>query len=210
MSATIGVSIVPGQTALMRIPRGRVFQRGALGQAEHAVLGGVVGGASGVADQAAKRRAVHDRPTALLAHLAQLVLHARPDAAQVDGGDAVEAVGQFVGRVSERQHDAGVVEGHVEPAELADGAIDERADLILVGDIACDAQDPMALGTQLVGRGAQRLLVDIGEHHGGAARGERAGGVEPMPPPAPVTSATWPRKSYVGFMRSGRPRTARR
>jgi hypothetical protein len=78
---------------------------------------------------------------------------------RVDGGDAVEAVGQFVGRVSERQHDSCVVEGHVKPAELGDGAIDERGDLILVGNIARDAQDPMALGTQLLGRGAQRSLT---------------------------------------------------
>src|SRR5947209_13075539 len=103
----------------------------------------------------------------------------RPHLVQVDRGDAVEAAGQFIGGIGERQHDAGVVEGHVEPAELGDGAIDARGDLILVGDIAPDRQHPMALGTQLVGRGAQRLLVDICEHHGGAALGERAGGVEP-------------------------------
>src|SRR4051812_32499717 len=47
----------------------RVFERGAFGEAEDAVLGGVVGGAAGVADEAAERRAVDDRAAALLAHL---------------------------------------------------------------------------------------------------------------------------------------------
>ena len=88
-------------------------------------------------------------------------------------------LGRLVGRVGEREHDAGVVERHVEPAELGDGAIDERGDLVFVGDVAGDAERLVAGGGQLVGRGAQRLLVDVGEHDGGAGRGEGAGGVEP-------------------------------
>ena len=63
------------------------------------MLGGVVGGAAGEADEAAERGAVDDRAAALRAHLAQLVLHAGPDAAQVDRVDAVEAVGGLVGGV---------------------------------------------------------------------------------------------------------------
>ena len=43
MSATMGVSIVPGHTALMRTPGGAVLERGALGRPEHPVLGRVVG-----------------------------------------------------------------------------------------------------------------------------------------------------------------------
>jgi hypothetical protein len=38
MAWTIGVWIVPGQTALMRMPRGGVLQGGAAGEADHAVL----------------------------------------------------------------------------------------------------------------------------------------------------------------------------
>src|SRR3954449_156026 len=48
----------------------RVLERGALGHSEDAVLGGVVGGASRVADEAAERRAVDDGATSLFAHLA--------------------------------------------------------------------------------------------------------------------------------------------
>ena len=144
MSVTIGVSIVPGQTALMRIPRG----------------------------------AVDDGATAFRAHLAKLVLHAGPDAAQVDRGDAVEALGWFVGGVGEREHDPGVVERHVKLAELGDGAIHQRRDLILVGHVAGHADRTVSGGGQLVGRSAQCVLVDVGEHDGRAGRGERAGGVQ--------------------------------
>src|SRR4051794_2598390 len=107
------------------------------------------------------------------------MLHAGPDAAQVDRADAVEVLGRLVGGVAERKHDAGVVEGHVEAAVLGDGAVDERGDLILVGDVARDAERAVTEVGQLVGGGAKRLLVDVGEHHRGARCGESAGGAEP-------------------------------
>lgn len=47
-----------------------IFERSALGQPEHAVLGCMVDGSAGDADQAANGRAVDNRPAALLAHLA--------------------------------------------------------------------------------------------------------------------------------------------
>ena len=80
---------------------------------------------------------------------------------------------------AEREHDAGVVERHVEPAELGDGAVDERGDLVFVGDVAGDAERPVPGGGELVGGGAQRVPVDVGEHDRGAGSGERASGVEP-------------------------------
>jgi hypothetical protein len=155
----------------------RVFERGAPGQADDAVLGRVVGGAAGQSDEAAERRAVDDGAAPPGAHLPELVLHAVPDAAQVDRGDPVEAVGRLVGRVARRDHDAGVVEGHVEALEGVDRALDERGDLCLVGYVAGDAERLMAGGGQLVGGGVERALVDVGEHDGGAGRGEGPGGV---------------------------------
>jgi hypothetical protein len=142
------------------------------------MLGGVVGGASRVADEAAEGRAVDDRAAALRAHLAQLVLHARPHAAQVDRSDAIELLGRFVSRVGLRRHYAGVVEGHVEPTELGDGAIDEGGDLVLVGDVAGRAERLVARGGQFVGGRTHRVGVDVGEHDGGTGGGEGAGRVE--------------------------------
>ena len=58
-----------------------------------------------------------------------------------------------------------------------DGALDERGDLGLVGHVARDAERLLAGGGQLVGGDAHGVLVDVGEHDGGAGAGERAGGV---------------------------------
>ena len=40
-------------------------------------------------------------------------------------------------------------------------------------------EHPVTVADEFVGRGAQRLLVDVGEHDGGAVLSERAGGAEP-------------------------------
>ena len=119
---------------------GRVLEGGAAGQADHAVLGGVVGRPAGDADQPAERGAVDDRAAALAAHLGQFVFHAGPHAAQVDRVDPVEHLGGFVGGVARRDLDAGVVERHVQPAERVDGGLHRRGDAVLVGDVAFDAE----------------------------------------------------------------------
>ena len=119
---------------------GRVFEGGAAGQADDAVLGGVVGGPAGEADETAEGGAVHDRAAALVAHRSQLVLHGCPHATEVDGVDPVEQLGRFVGGVGGWGLDAGVVERHVEPTERGDGALDHRGDLVLVGHVAGHAE----------------------------------------------------------------------
>ena len=59
--------------------------------------------------------------------------------------------------------------------KLVDRALDERGDLGFVGHVAGDAERLMARGGQLVAGGTDRVLVDVGEHDGGAGSGERAG-----------------------------------
>ena len=56
----------------------RIFKRGALGQANHAVLGCVVGRPAWQPDEAPERGAVDYGAAALRAHVAKLVLHAGP------------------------------------------------------------------------------------------------------------------------------------
>jgi len=53
----------------------------------------VIGGNQRSAGESADGRAIDHRAAALLAHLRQLVLLARPDAALVDGADAVVVLG---------------------------------------------------------------------------------------------------------------------
>jgi hypothetical protein len=105
--------------------------------------------------------------------MAQFVLHAGPDAAQVDGGDAVEVLDRLVGRIR-RRADAGVAEGHVEPAERVDRARYEFGDLGLVGYVAGHAERLITGGGQLVGGRGERVLVDVGEHDGRAGCGWQA------------------------------------
>ncbi len=142
------------------------------------MLGGVVGGAAGVADEPAEGGAVDDGAAALGAHVAQFVFHARPDAAQVDVLDAVELFGALVGGVGGRDHDAGVVVGHVEAPEGFDGAVDGGGDLVLVGDVADQGEDLVSVVGELLGGGGDGVLVDVGEADGRACFGEGAGGGE--------------------------------
>jgi hypothetical protein len=173
MSATIGVSMVPGQIALMRNPARRVLQSGAGGQPDHSVLRRVVRSPPRKSDEAAEGGAVDDGAAALGAHLTQLMLHARPHPAQVDRIDPVEDLGRLVGGIAGRDLDAGVVERHVEPAERVDGGPHHGRHAVLVGHVTPDADDPMAGGDQVFGGRTERGLVDVGDNHSGAGLGER-------------------------------------
>jgi hypothetical protein len=121
----------------------------------------------------------------LLAHRPEFVLHAGPDAAQVDRVHPVEVLGRLVGGVGRRGLDAGVVEREVEPTEAVDRAFDQGGDLLLVGHVAGDSERLIPGGGQLVGGGTQRLVVDVGEHHGSARFGEGLGSGKPHPGAGP-------------------------
>src|SRR5262249_15316951 len=69
---------------------GCIFKSSALGEADHAVFGGMIDGPTGNADEASDRRIVHDGATLLLAHLEQFVLHTEPHTAEIDRIHAIE------------------------------------------------------------------------------------------------------------------------
>ena len=110
--------------------------------------------------------------------MAEFVLHGCPHTSQVDGVDAVEQVGWFVGGVGGWCLDAGVVECHVEAPEGGDGAVDHRRDLCLVGHVAGDSEHLMPGRLEVVGGGVEFGFVVGGEHDGGAGLGEGASGGE--------------------------------
>jgi hypothetical protein len=99
------------------------------------------------------------------------------------------------GGVRRRHLDACIVERHVEPAVLCDCTIDHRRDLRLVGDVAGDADGDAALADDPLCLLRGKIPVKIRQHNRGAALGEHPRRCQPMPLPAPVTSATWPLKS---------------
>ena len=73
------------------------------------------------------------RPAALRAHVAEFVLRAGPDATQVDPPlDAVKLLGGLLSCVGGPCHDAGVVERHVQTAELSNGSVYHGGHLFFV------------------------------------------------------------------------------
>ena len=176
-------------------PAGRVFERRALGQAEDAGLGGVVDGAARESHQAAQRGAVDDGAAALRAHRPKLVLHAGPDAAQVDRVHAVEDLGRFVG---------GSVGGAWMPALL--NAKSSRPKSVTVRSTSpatfsssqtsqTTPSGLVALGGQLRRRPLEGLLVAVGESMAAPDRATARAVASPVPEPVPVTTATRSRKS---------------
>jgi hypothetical protein len=91
------------------------------------------------------------------------MFHAAPDAPQVDVGDAVELLQRAVGRRSVFGHDAGVVEGRVQSAELGECLLDHGFYLSVVADVARDGKGSMALAHQLLGGFPHRFLFEVGE-----------------------------------------------
>ena len=59
--------------------------------------------------------------------------------------------------------------------KVVDGAVDQRGDLVLVGDVAGDAERLVPGGGQLLGGGVRAALVDVGEHDRGAGLRRRPG-----------------------------------
>jgi hypothetical protein len=136
----------------------------------------VVGGASGQSDEPAEGGAIDDGAAALGAHLAQLMFHAGPHAAEVDRIDAVEGFGRFLGGVGGWGLDTGIVERHVQPPERGDRAVDHSGDLVFGGDVTEHTESLAARAGQLVGGGAEGVFVDVGQDHGGSRLGEGLSG----------------------------------
>ncbi|CAB4924196.1 unannotated protein [freshwater metagenome] len=136
--------------------------RGVVGLAEVADL---AGGGADADDPAA---------LALLAQLHRGGAGAGERAAQVGGDDRVELL---VGHLPQRgvAQDAGVVDQHVQPAELGDGAVDQRLGG-LAGPDGHDLGDGAApVGGDRVDGGLRDLGVHVVDHDGGAAAGQLLG-----------------------------------
>ena len=150
---------------------GRDVERGALGQSDHAMLGRMIGGASGQADETAERRAVHDRTAVLLLHLDEFMLEEGPDAAQVDGIHAVIAFAGLLGQRAHRAEDTGIVIRHVQAPELGDGERDRRLGQFFVRHVAGQHARLTAGRNDRVHRVAQPGFVSIDQYDGSAGIG---------------------------------------
>src|SRR6266478_6944539 len=126
-------------------PRG-IFERSALREPKHTVLGGVIHSPTGDAHETTTRRVADDRAAPLLAHLAQLVFHAVPNAAEIDRVDAVEFFATRIGGLGYRTLHTSIIERGINPSEGGDGLLDHGCHLFLIGYVAANGERPVAPG----------------------------------------------------------------
>src|SRR2546421_10680674 len=110
------------------------------------MFGCVVYCSAGEADQAANGRAVDDGTASLLAHLAQLVLHAVPDAAEIDRVHAIEFFAAGISSFNGRRLHASVVVRRIQATEGGYRLLDHGCYVSLVSDIAADSKRFMVGG----------------------------------------------------------------
>src|SRR5689334_6439607 len=110
------------------------------------MFGCMISGSTGYADQPTDGGAVDDGAAALLAHLAQLVLHAVPDAAEIDRIHAIKFFAAGISGFHSRRLHARIVEGRIQPAKGGNGLLDHGCHLRLVSHIASDRESLMASG----------------------------------------------------------------
>src|SRR6266404_3623301 len=137
---------------------GGIFEGSALRQADHSMLGCMVGCSTCDADQTSNRRVVDDGAASLLAHLAQLVLHAVPDAAQIDPVHTLELFAADISHFQSRRLYAGIIERRIETPESGYSLCDHRCYFSLVGDIATDANGLVTGGDEFFCDRANRIL----------------------------------------------------
>ena len=164
----------PGHTALTRMLSSGVLERGGLGQADDAVLGRAVGRRADAADQARGGGQVDDRAAApLLEHLGDLVLHAQPDAAQIDADDAIEFIVGHLIHPQRRPLDRCDVRGAVQPAVTRNRALDQLSNLRRLGHVATGEKRVAARGANLSKGFLAAAPVDIRDRDLGARARKR-------------------------------------
>ena len=161
----------------------------------HAELRQVVDRRAEVREAAGDGRHVDDVAAALLAHDRQRRVRAVQEAEQVhlDHPAPLARVGADHGP---EQHHAGVVDEHVEPAQLLLGARDERVRLCLVGDVGLDRERAPAVAVRSAWRAASmRSERRAASDTAAPARASVSAVASPMPDEAPVIAATRPERS---------------
>ena len=109
---------------------------------------------------------------AALGHRPGRPLGAHHDAVEVDGDDALEVTQVILHQAPERPRDPGVVDHHVQPAELLLGPVDGRLHAVGVGHVGVDRRRRAAQRRRCLGGSG---LVDVGDEDTGALLDEDLG-----------------------------------
>ena len=139
------------------------FEEQALAQPDDRVLARHVRSDAGRAVEAGVRRGADDVADALLVHDRQRRPDAVDHAEHVDVEDALPQLDR-VGPCVADPGDAGVVEHHVDAAELLDGVLDQHIDLGFSRRVAHHRRDARAVLAEPGLDVAQLRRVDVGEH----------------------------------------------
>src|SRR5690606_40852176 len=126
----------------------------------HRVLGGRIYAHLRRRAQSRHRRRIDDHPATLGEHHRQLVLHAQPDALDVDAHDGVELRLAAFGQPPLLDLDAGIVEGVIEPPVTAKNPLDHAANLLVTGHVAADEQRLATGGANLRHAGFAAALIE--------------------------------------------------
>ena len=168
----MGVSTIPGETALTVIPSRAHSRARCRLRPEHPGLGGrVMDAAERAGRPAGHRRHVDDAAVARVAQgrVGRAGTQERPRQVGID--HEVPLLGADLGRCR-RAQDARVVDQDVDPAEAVRGRRHEGRDVVRPGDVDMDRQ---RLAPGRLDRGdrlARRRVVQIGDHHRRAVGGE--------------------------------------
>lgn len=138
------------------------------------MFGCVIDRAAGKSNDASYGGVIDDGAAPLLSHLEQLVLHAVPNAAEVDRVHTFEFFAGRIGSFYGRALDAGVVERGVEAAEGGDSLVDHGFHLGFICDIAADCDGFVSRRAQRVRACASRSFIYIGQYDGSALLCERS------------------------------------
>ena len=162
-----------GQHRVHPDPLPGIFEAAGLGQADYPVLGRNIGRVGRLRAKRADRADIDDGALAALGQeLANFILHAQHDRAQIDADHPVPHLHVGLGNRQDIGGDRGVVDRAIEPAEARNRLLDQGLDLVLLGDIAEDHFGGSAGGADcLCGFGRCRS-IDVRDHHTGAIGGE--------------------------------------
>ena len=122
------------------------------------------------------RREVHDAAAALRLHHAHLMLHAEQHAEHVGIESGRVALGCLLRHRTGLAFGAGVVDGHVKPAEAGHGLVDQVAHVVFMANVGADEFSLHAAGAELLGQGMSLLVAAAGDDNPGALLGEGQGG----------------------------------
>ena len=157
-----------------------VLDRGGFGETDDSVLARHVGRHVGLRQNPDGRGGVNDRAAALVEHDRYLLLHAQPDALEIDVDDPVPVLlADLMGRRLSR-FDAGVVVGHVKPPVCGQRLADHVGYVACLGDVDLHKGGVASAVANDLHRFAAGPFVNVGYDHLGArsSKGQSCGAAD--------------------------------